>query len=241
MRATTTLRHQASRVLNQAESSSAAGPSFTAAALPTATAVKPPPSYTKADRAAPFLPNGKAPASTLRTLVSLHHESASFMRDPSEIPTAFMNAHTRYTTEFISYAPFAAYPLRMADAGKDAPDFRPGRMGERHAGAPGMRGAVGDERAPADRGRAARSVFTARTNSHGRRPPALDAASLTKRELLVKEAILGTWERSNDNASRPGLEGVVDIVSAKGDTIDSAAAQWHKRDEIDPDTTEDGM
>lgn len=202
---------------------------------------------------APFLPNGKAPVGTLRTLVDLHHSAATFMRDPSEIPTAFENAHRQYRTEFFQFNQFTGHAIKVSESyGAHATGgAKIGRMAERSPGMPGGRSMLGEEKAPAPMARPVRNVFAARTLSGtgGRganvaaraRSHGLAASGLTERELLVKEAILGMWERGSDDVTRPGLEGVLDVVAAKGATVSSAAAEWRQSDVIDENTTEDGM
>jgi hypothetical protein len=184
---------------------------------------------------APLLPAGQAPANTLRTLVSLHHASATFMREPSEISTAFENAHRHYKPEFISYDQYRARALKLvSERGEHGLE----RLSERGVGGAGARGAMGEFAAPGDHAVIQREIFTPPRAWTGRRRS--HATDLTERELKIKEALFGTWERGADAAPRPSLEGVLDVVGAKGATIGQVAHEW-KGERVDEDSTEDGM
>jgi len=184
---------------------------------------------------APLLPNGKASASTLRNLVSLHHASSTFMRDPSEIPTAFKNAHTVYKPEFISYEQYRARALKlMADRGEHGLEA----LAERGVGGTGARGALGELAAPGDQAAIHHNKFAPPRGWSGRRKT--HDTDYTERELRIREALFGTWERGVDARARPSLDGVLDVLAAKGTTVDAAAKQW-KGERIDEDSTEDGM
>lgn len=184
---------------------------------------------------APLLATGKAPAATLRTLVSLHHASATFMREPSEIHTAFENAHRYYKPEFISYDQYRARALKLvADRGEHGLE----RLSERGVGGAGARGALGEYAAPGDHAVVHREIFTPPRAWTGRRKT--HNTDLTERELKIKEALFGTWERGVDANARPSLEGVLDVLGAKGATVEQVAKEW-KGDRADEDSTEDGM
>ncbi|KAL1410975.1 hypothetical protein Q8F55_001918 [Vanrija albida] len=210
----------------------ASRPLFNAARAGPSTPAPKPPSHAKKA----YLPNGKAPGATLNGLVSLHHKSASFMRDPSEIHGAFETAFRMYQPEFRSYVQFKAGALRAH--GERAPEGLE-TLAERNPQGAGARSGLGTEAAPSDYAQLEHDVFRApRTWSfrRGGRP------DLTERELRVKEALFGTWERGQDAVPRPGLDGVVDIVKARGTTVEEVAKEWAARDKADKDTsTEDGM
>jgi hypothetical protein len=161
------------------------------------------------------------------------------MREPSEITTAFYNAHAHYKPEFIGYEQYRARALKL---GSDRAGAAHGleTFAERSAGGAGARGAMGEFAAPGDHAVIHRDIFTPLRAWTGRRKS--HNTDLTERELKVKEALFGTWERGVDAHPRPSLEGVVDIVNAKGTTIGAVAKVWRKENKIiDEDSTEDGM
>jgi hypothetical protein len=51
---------------------------------------------------------------------------------------------------------------------------------------------------------------------------------LSERELLVKEALFGTWERGGKGMKdiAPSLEGIYEYIEAKGTTVEELAAEW---------------
>lgn len=219
-------------------------------------AAKPPSHATKS-----FLPNGQAPASTLRNLVDLHHTASTFMRDPSEIPTAFESAFRHHTPVFTTYEQFRASALRSVN---ERPMGGLERLAERGVSGVGARGALGGyvpgmnsgdstgrlglhDGVPPNGGEGPVGE-AARLATDGFRPPrtwtyrrAPASAMLTEREVRVKEALFGTWERGQDAVPRPGLEGVIEIVQASGGSVSEAAKEWNARDGIENDSTEDGM
>ena len=56
---------------------------------------------------------------------------------------------------------------------------------------------------------------------------------LTEREIRVKEALYGTWERNGARSGRDtvdvGLEGVEEYIQARGTTVEEEAKQWADR------------
>lgn len=179
-----------------------------------------------AEKRTPFLPTGQAPRSTLSSLIGLHHESANFMRDPAEITTAFESAFRHHTPQFQSYSSFRAAALRAREehATGGLTNFAtqsPGGLGARRAIA------LADEDDLPDQAQVTRNVFrparkwTNRSRSSG---------ELSERELKVKEALFGTWERAQDGVPRPALDGVVDVLEARGLSVEEAAKQWKNRE-----------
>ncbi|TXT13607.1 hypothetical protein VHUM_00974 [Vanrija humicola] len=222
MRASTSVRAASRPLFNAAR----AGPS-----TPTPTA-KPRSHAKKA-----YLAEGKATGTTLNGLVGLHHKAASFMRDPSEMHGAFETAFRMYQPEFRSYAQFKAGTLRAH--AERAPEGLE-TLAERNPQGAGARRGLGTDAAPSDYAQIEHDVFRAPRTWTFRR--AAHGPELTERELRVKEALFGTWERGQDAVPRPGLDGVVDIVKARGSTVKETASEWAARDKEDKDTsTEDGM
>ncbi|BEI89777.1 uncharacterized protein CcaverHIS019_0211390 [Cutaneotrichosporon cavernicola] len=178
------------------------------------------------EKRTPFLPNGQAPRSTLSSLIGLHHESSTFMRDPAEITTAFESAFRHHTPQFQSYSSFRAAALRSREehATGGLTNFAtqsPGGLGARRAIG------LNEEDDLPDQPQVTRNVFrpTRKWTSRSR-----SAGELSERELKVKEALFGTWERAQDGVPRPALDGVVDVLEARGLSVEEAAKQWKNRE-----------
>lgn len=173
---------------------------------------------------------------TLRSLVSLHHASSGFMRDPAEIPTAFKRSFNAYKTDFITYPQFAA---RAQNLLAERPENGLEKLSEVATG--GMsRGVLGDYySAPGVSASYSRNIFTLPRPWTGHRETS-SSAEISERELLVREALMGTWEHGADDRPRPSLDGVVDILQARGTSLESAAQEW-KGDRDAEESTEDGM
>lgn len=62
---------------------------------------------------------------------------------------------------------------------------------------------------------------------------------VSERELAVKEALFGTWERGGIGMRRtePNYDGVQEYLAAKGTTIGESAREWEQRDLMEDDTT----
>lgn len=179
-----------------------------------------------AEKRTPFLPNGQAPASTLQTLIGLHHESANFMRDPSEITTAFESAFRHHTPQFQTYSSFRAASIRARE------EHSVGGLAAfatKSPGGLGARRAIGlnDEDDLPDQAQISRDVFRPPRKWSNRRQ---SAGELSERELKVKETLFGTWERGHDGIPRPALDGVVDVIKARGLSVEEAAKEWKHRD-----------
>lgn len=176
-------------------------------------------------RYAAVLPGGQATASTLRNLVSLHHQSATFMRSPEEIPTVFEQTFRYQRPEYESYASYAkrtrAEMALRGDAGIEI-------MAERSANGVGAR-------------RVAGSFQPARMTRNAFRDPDPYAreSNLSEREMIVKETLFGTWERDGGTRDvRPGLDGVLEIAERRGG-VKKVAKEWKGQEEVG--STEDGM
>lgn len=212
MRATTSLRRAAQEAV--AAANAAAGTSRTRLSK-------------SAEKRTPFLPGGQAPASTLQSLVGLHHESANFMRDPNEITTAFESAFRHHTPQFQTYSSYRAASLRAVDEHgvgglTSFATKSPGGLGARRAIG------ISDEDDLPDQAHITRDVFRPPRKWSNRRHT---AGELSERELKVKETLFGTWERGHDGVPRPALDGVVDVLEARGLTLEDAAKEWKTRDE----------
>ncbi|WVR05333.1 hypothetical protein IAU60_002347 [Kwoniella sp. DSM 27419] len=196
-------------------------------------------------------------ASTLRSLVSLHHSSAGFLHSTTELATGFDNAF-RYTQDpgFHSYFEFAnsvQFNQSLHPAG-------------------GMENLVEKPRSAEARGMhmKGRTVMPAETvqktfqavdqlwsqTGGGSKGFSKRDQFMSDRELRVQEALYGTWERGGVGMDRvePGLEGVIEYVQAKGKTVAEYAGEWQKRNdgaagarqrgergEQSTQSTEDGM
>lgn len=175
-------------------------------------------------RYAPALPGGQAPASVLRNLVSLHHQSATFMRSPEEIPTVFEQTFRYQRPEYESYFSFQkrtrAEAAARGDGGIEI-------MAERSANGVGARRAGSFQPA-----RMTRNTF--------RDPdPYARESNLSEREMLVKETLFGTWERDGGKRDvRPSLDGVIEIAERRGG-VKKVVKEWKGQEE--EGTTEDGM
>ncbi|OCF36391.1 hypothetical protein I317_02000 [Kwoniella heveanensis CBS 569] len=201
------------------------------------------------------------PASTLRSLVSLHHTSAGFLQNPQDIAIGFENAfrHTKAEPNFQGYYDFAT------------------QVSENQSQHPtgGIENLVEKPRSPEARG----SVFRGSQSRHINvaetvQPTFKDQTAnteelwsqrgdqsrgfsrrdqfLSERELRVQEALYGTWERGGAGMDRvePGLEGVLEFVQAKGKSVGDYAKEWERRNEAELDgvngnakssSTEDGQ
>lgn len=177
-------------------------------------------------RYAPAIPGGSAPASVLRNLVSLHHQSATFMRSPEEIPTVFEQTFRYQRPEYESFHSFQSRVLQEQKARGEAGTEV---MAERAANGVGARRSGAFQPA-----RLSRNLF--------RDPdPYARDTNLSERELIVKETLFGTWERDGATARdgvRPSLDGVLEIAERRGG-VKKVAKEWKGQE--DENSTEDGM
>ncbi|KLT41077.1 hypothetical protein CC85DRAFT_286770 [Cutaneotrichosporon oleaginosum] len=174
----------------------------------------------------PFLPQGQAPRATLSSLIGLHHEAATFMRDPEEITTAFESTFRYHVPQFQSYSAFRAAALRARE------EHATGGLVNFATRSPGGHGArravgIGGEDDLPDQAQVKRNVFRP---SRGWVKSSRMAGEMSERELKVKEALFGTWERAQDGVPRPALDGVVDVLEARGLSVEEAAKQWKNRE-----------
>jgi hypothetical protein len=181
-----------------------------------------------AEKRTPFLPKGQAPRSTLSSLVGLHHESANFMRDPAEITTAFERAFRFHTPQFQSYNSFRASALRAREehATGGLTNFA-----TQTSGGLGARRAIGlsaEDDLP-DQAQITSNVFRPESKRKWTKA-SRSIGELSERELKVKEALFGTWDRAQDGVPRPALDGVMDVLEARGLSIEEAAKQWKNRE-----------
>ncbi|WWD16197.1 hypothetical protein CI109_100623 [Kwoniella shandongensis] len=180
--------------------------------------------------------NGRTlPASTLRSLISLHHSSAGFLHTPQDLPVGFENAfkHTSkavYLRGYYDFAQSVQFNQSLHPPG-------------------GMENLVEKPKSSEARGLdlKGRTILPAETvqrtfkrheklwseKGDSARGVGRDEQYLSDRELRVQEALYGTWERGGSGMDRvePGLEGVLDYVEAKGKTVSEYAKEWENRDE----------
>ncbi|KAK8869542.1 hypothetical protein IAR55_000108 [Kwoniella newhampshirensis] len=184
----------------------------------------------------PTKANGRTlPASTLRSLISLHHSSAGFLHTPQDLPVGFENAfrHTSkpvYLRGFFDFAQSVQFNQSLHPPG-------------------GMENLVEKPKSSEARGLdlKGRTILPAETvqrtfkrheklwseKGDSARGVGRDEQYFSDRELRVQEALYGTWERGGSGMDRvePGLEGVLDHVEAKGKTVGEYAKEWERRDE----------
>ncbi|WVQ77663.1 hypothetical protein IAR50_007351 [Cryptococcus sp. DSM 104548] len=164
-------------------------------------------------------------ASTLRDLVSLHHSSASFLHSPTELPAGFENAfrHTKPPV-FDTYDSFrrsvhATQALHPPGGMENL--VKKGDSLESSAAGVYVATQKAFKELPSEKGLVSE---TDGVKSSDRR--------LSERQMRVKEAIYGTWERGGlgMNKAEPGLDGVLEYIEAKGKTVGEYAQEWEKRD-----------
>lgn len=161
----------------------------------------------------------------LRTMINLHHSSAFFMRDPAEIPTAFETTFRYYKPVYQTYSEYRATAINAVESRANAGLEN---LAERNQDTYGAKTRAGESSG------LVRDVFRGPTSWTKRGHPA--TADMTERELRVKEALFGTWERGVDGQPRPGLEGVLEILEARGES------GWvQEKKEAEEGETEDGM
>ncbi|CAD6571648.1 MAG: hypothetical protein TREMPRED_000337 [Tremellales sp. Tagirdzhanova-0007] len=162
----------------------------------------------------------------LKDLVDLHHTSASFLHSADDIAIGFENAfqNTYNDPEFIPYRQYRDDVLNA------------------------MMASVGKALSKRERLRAApvyRRTFKKVSNpwsdptSHKHYPDYSQSGMFSERELAVKEALLGTWERGGVGMEKPepSLDGVMEFLEAKGVTVQEYAKEWDRRNQIDKEGT----
>jgi len=155
--------------------------------------------------------------SVLRNLVDLHHTSASFLHSPDDI--------------FIPYRQYRDDVL----------------SGTAERGAGGVKNlvewantnSVGRELDKRERLRSAPTYWRTFKKhedlwSERARDEVSEGGMLSERELAVKEALFGTWERGGIGmkSPEPGLEGVKEYLEAKGVSVEEYAKEWEKRNQV---------
>ncbi|XAO22809.1 hypothetical protein I312_101583 [Cryptococcus bacillisporus CA1280] len=203
-----------------------------------ASSSQPQPSYP------PQKANGRTlPVSTLRELVSLHHTSAGFMHSTAELPIGFDNAF-RLTPRphFERYSDFrraveevqSLHPPGGMENLVEKSTKRVGVSGSDKAVYGGVQRAF--KKLPGRDGEPWVSQTTGVKKTD---------RDLTERQMRVREAIYGTWERGGMgmNKAEPGLDGIFELIEAKGKTVEEYGKEWAKREEepVKGRSTEDGM
>ncbi|WVQ98985.1 hypothetical protein IAU59_006117 [Kwoniella sp. CBS 9459] len=183
------------------------------------------------------------PASTLRSLVSLHHSSAGFLQNSQDIAVGFENAFRRTTDEpiFQGYHDFAS---QVSESESQHPTGGIENLVEK-ARSPEARGSVfrGSQSRHIKLADTVQSTFKAQStgeelwSQRGDQSRGFNKRDqfLSERELRVQEALYGTWERGGAGLDRvePGLEGVLEFVQAKNKSVGEYAKEWERRNEVD--------
>jgi hypothetical protein len=179
-----------------------------------------------------YLPNGRLPASTLRTLIDLHHTSASFMHSPATLPDAIVRTFRDYNKESQeSYQTFAGRVQTLkgdgsALVGRGNDYDSIGEAGSRGLAAFSSRPKLSD-------------AFSRDTDVQGQRSWAESAKyrelrdGPSAREAAVREAMYGSWESGNEIL--PGLEGVLeylDVETQEKPSVTQAAAGEETEDSM---------
>ena len=166
----------------------------------------------------------------LRNLVNLHHSSSSFLHSPEEIDVGFENAF-RHTSGEPQFQPYYRYRADALATGADR-----GQLVER-GDSPDS---VGAELRKRERLRPAPSYWRTFKKypdlwSDRAKQVGEDGGMLSVRELAVKEALFGTWERGGIGmkTTQPGLDGVLEYIEAKGVSVEEYAKEWADRDQVD--------
>ena len=164
-------------------------------------------------------PAPPAKESVLRDLISLHHASASFMHSPEEARIGFENAFARTPEpKFEHYESWARGVIGSQGdnqlVNNDPTSFDPVTYDSGNPGEVYWQTFKKND-----------DLFSSSNNS---------TTLLTAREREVKEALFGTWERGGlgMEGSKPGLDGVMEYLKAKGETVASTAAEWESRNKI---------
>ena len=168
------------------------------------------------------------PLPVLRDLVNLHHISASFLHSPDDIATGFENAfrHTYADPFFTPYRQYRDDVLsRTAERGSLVERATSSSVGKELEKRQKLRPAPTYWRTFKKH----EDLWSERTKEGG------NGGMFSERELAVKEALFGTWERGGIGMkkSEPGLDGVKEYLEAKGSTAEEYAREWEKRNQVD--------
>lgn len=185
-------------------------------------------------------PKGKVQqehADMVNRLVGLHHAAAGFMRENADVTHAFENnfklkPHQPHSTVFAQYR--GRTLQRLSQRSKS------GTVKLEEADEAHQRAAMArryDSRGPLPA--LYEPTFRYQPQSTVR-PAWMDRdfdeedeyVKPTDRELQVREALFGTWERGAKGLKgvKPSLDGVNDYLQAKGQTIFEASTEWTDRD-----------
>ncbi|ORY29986.1 hypothetical protein BCR39DRAFT_530456 [Naematelia encephala] len=170
---------------------------------------------------------------TTRALVNLHHTAASFMHSPDEITTGFENSfrHSALNPYFQKFWQFRESALEAVEARGSGSE---GSLVERVE--IGAKSSASKARASQRKAATYSQIFKKHENLWSERGRVDEQnPELTEREIQVKEALFGTWERGGLGMRRPepSLDGIQEYLSAKGVTLNQAAQEWSKRHEED--------
>ncbi len=171
--------------------------------------------------------------SVLRNLVDLHHTSASFLHSPDDISTGFENAF-RHTYSDPSFIPYRQYRDDVLSGTAER-----GAGGVKNLVEWANTNSVGRELDKRERLRSAPTYWRTFKKhedlwSERARDEVSEGGMLSERELAVKEALFGTWERGGIGmkSPEPGLEGVKEYLEAKGVSVEEYAKEWEKRNQV---------
>jgi len=178
-------------------------------------------------------PERNASPDLLRNLISLHHTSASFLHDEKGLPHGFDNAfqHTHNEPVFTSFQIWRDDTLRTSTASTSnlgIPDLIPRKHN------PNGFDEFGSRRKPI--GRPVMRYSKVFEKSDSRWSESRDSgltSDLSERELQVKEALFGIWDRGGKGMRdvEPGLEGVLEYLEAKGVSAEDFAREWSGKGE----------
>lgn len=172
--------------------------------------------------------------SILRSLVDLHHTASSFLHSPDDISTGFENAfrHTYSDPYFVPYRQYRDSILAgTTERGLGGVSNLVERAGPN---------AVGRELDKRERLRPAPTYWRTFKKhedlwSDRAREDGMEGGLFSERELAVKEALFGTWERGGTGMKRPepGLDGVKEYLDAKGVSVEQFAKAWERRNQVE--------
>ncbi|WWC69192.1 uncharacterized protein I206_103128 [Kwoniella pini CBS 10737] len=195
--------------------------------------------------------NGRTlPSSTLRSLISLHHNSIGFLQNSKDIKIGFDNSfkNTRSDPYFKSYNDYISNQLNT---------FNNSNLNKKQGGLEnlieksnnnesfGLGGNFGSGFGFGQKNNNNKKIYPAEnvqknfkirqsqlwseTSTLGQ---SRDLQFLSERELLLQEALYGTWERGGQgmNKIEPSLDGLLEFIEAKGKTVEEYAEEWKGRD-----------
>lgn len=161
----------------------------------------------------------------LRSLVELHHTSSTFLHDANQVPHGFENAfrHTLPPT-------FSRYDSWASDVHANRSARAVGGVESLTARAsPNSTGGMLARGRSATPARMINAVWKERQTNWSEQQHGGQLLE-SERELRVKEALYGTWERGGVGKVDPALDGVLELVEAKGTTVEEYAREWLRRE-----------